>query len=531
MKRFFILTFSLCLVGGTLFATGSSQAGSPSSGVTGEFTATYIRGSYGGDPNEMILYKALEQDTKVKVNWVIIPETIWPERKNILINSGDMPDVFYMNTYTNVELDRYGRQGLFLDLTNHIKQFAPNLQKILGEYPVFKAAITNPADGKIYSVRGMNNRLPSGTTGQMFLYQPWLDKLGLKMPTTYLEFEEVLRAFKTRDPNGNGRADEFPYVFGNGWSGNSSLQQLFAMFGYGYQGTRSGIDSFVEDMNGRAVFVPGTENYKEAIIWLHKLFSEGLFAEEDYAAMDNSLLLAKTFSDVVVAGGFGAFHKTSAYAPAERFNDYVRISVPMKGPHGEQIYVRNNKIMGLTGGGLIITQKAERKVPDIMRWLDAHFETRRSIQMALGPIGVTLEEKPSGIIGYKPTPADTTYNQFRYGNCPVDAPFFIAPQSWGSIIDFMEEDIDRIPWVQNDLAPYFTQYFIYSYPVANETTFIQGRGQEIENYVKTTQAKWLMQGGIESEWNAFQARLRDMGVEEYTRIMQNQIDRFVQYSK
>ena len=95
----------------------------------------------------------------------------------------------------------------------------------------------------------------------------------------------------------------------------------------------------------------------------------------------------------------------------------------------------------------------------------------------------------------------------------------------------MEEDIDRIPWVQNELAPYLTQWFIAPYPVAEETQFVQTKGKEIEDYVKTTQAKWLMSGGIEREWDAFQARLKTMGVDEYTRVMQNQIDRINQYAK
>ena len=32
----------------------------------------------------------------------------------------------------------------------------------------------------------------------------WLDNLGLEVPTTYQEFEDVLTAFKEQDANGNG---------------------------------------------------------------------------------------------------------------------------------------------------------------------------------------------------------------------------------------------------------------------------------------------------------------------------------------
>lgn len=43
----------------------------------------------------------------------------------------------------------------------------------------------------------------------------WLEKLYFDMPTTTEELKEVLIAFKTKDPNGNGKADEIPLSFIN----------------------------------------------------------------------------------------------------------------------------------------------------------------------------------------------------------------------------------------------------------------------------------------------------------------------------
>ena len=41
-------------------------------------------------------------------------------------------------------------------------------------------------------------------------------------------------------------------------------------------------DQLEIEVYGKVVFVPGTENFREAVIWLHKLFAEGLLSEEDY---------------------------------------------------------------------------------------------------------------------------------------------------------------------------------------------------------------------------------------------------------
>ena len=41
--------------------------------------------------------------------------------------------------------------------------------------------------------------------------QDWLDKLGLKAPQNVDELYTVLKAFRDRDPNGNGKKDEIPW--------------------------------------------------------------------------------------------------------------------------------------------------------------------------------------------------------------------------------------------------------------------------------------------------------------------------------
>ena len=60
----------------------------------------------------------------------------------------------------------------------------------------------------------------------------WLDELGLEIPTTTEELKEVLIAFKTQDPNGNGEADEIPMSFIIN-DGDEDPALLFGAFGLG----------------------------------------------------------------------------------------------------------------------------------------------------------------------------------------------------------------------------------------------------------------------------------------------------------
>ena len=68
---------------------------------------------------------------------------------------------------------------------------------------------------------------------KLWVYKPWLDTLGLEVPTTTEEFEAMLIAFKEQDPNGNGIADEVPFsgsVEGLGGWHNSVDQNLMNAF-------------------------------------------------------------------------------------------------------------------------------------------------------------------------------------------------------------------------------------------------------------------------------------------------------------
>ena len=493
-----------------------------------EFSATFLKNDWHGDPNDMEVLKKLEEEANVKVHWEIYPNATWGEKKNLLLNSGDLPDVFYMNAVNAVDIEKYGPQGLFVDLTDLIPQYAPRLQAVLDDMPTFKAICISPTDGKMYTIARAAERPANSLVGQMYFYKPWLDQLNLSIPTTSDEFYTVLKAFKEKDPNGNGQADELPFAFANS-EPNYSISSLFGMFGYGYGGVANN-GSMFNNVDGEAVFVPATENFKKAIKYFNKLFQEELFSMEDYATVDTKLLNSKLHSDPVTVGSFIAFN-SNIVVPAERLDDYVRIEAPMKGPGGDQLWMLAASKNNISGTQFVMTKEAENQEA-IMRWLDAHFDPETSIQLFLGPIGVNLLDNDNdGKLEYAPVPEGQSYSEYRYGNCPVHVPCVIQADQWGKDVDVMEEDVERLDYMQTTLKPYLKQSFVYNYPNADESQYMLTKGKDINDYVVKTQAKWLTEGGIEEEWDGFLKKLNDMGIDEYTEIMQNQIDRFEEYGK
>ena len=120
----------------------------------------------------------------------------------LAVAAKNIPDVVY--DWTQENFNKYGMQGALIPLNDLIEKFAPNYKKFLEENPAVKYFST-ASDGNIYFVPFVADGDPS--TG-WFIRQDWLDKLGMKAPTTVYEFYKTMVAFRDKYPNGNGKKDE-----------------------------------------------------------------------------------------------------------------------------------------------------------------------------------------------------------------------------------------------------------------------------------------------------------------------------------
>ena len=48
----------------------------------------------------------------------------------------------------------------------------------------------------------------------------------------------------------------------------------------------------------------------------------------------------------------------------------------------------------------------------------------------------------------------------------------------------------------------------------------------IDSYVKQQASKWVVDGGIEEEWDSYLANLKNMGLDEFIKIQQDAYDRY-----
>ena len=164
-------------------------------------------------PEEMPAVQRLDELTGIKTEWEVIKGSDWDTKLNLMFASGEYPDVIIAPN-GQVDDEEYGvTQQLLIPMDDLIEQYMPNYTSRRDAEDDDPTVSLVASDGQTYSVGylvGQN----INTNQHYFINQTWLDALGLETPTDVESLTEVLRAFKTGDPNGNGEADEVPLEMG-----------------------------------------------------------------------------------------------------------------------------------------------------------------------------------------------------------------------------------------------------------------------------------------------------------------------------
>ena len=112
----------------------------------------------------------------------------------------------------------------------------------------------------------------------VMIRRDWLKNLGLETPTTVDEFTEMLRAFKTQDPDGNGKDDTYGIAIPK-WDGKNNFgpfDQIATWFG--------APNTYKIDEGGNVVPDFLTDEYNEYLDYAKSLYDEGLI-NQDFAVL------------------------------------------------------------------------------------------------------------------------------------------------------------------------------------------------------------------------------------------------------
>lgn len=494
---------------------GFNETGLPIVDETLTLSIAGEKASLAPDYNEMELVQQWEEDTNVAIEWNMLAPEVYLDKRNLLLASNDLPDAFLNSKFTDDELVRYGTDGTLIPLEGLIEQYAPNLQAIFEERPELKAAVT-ASDGHIYSLPSAEELGLAAVPFFWSINKSWLDALGLDVPTTVDEYHDALVAFKTQDPNGNGKADEIPLSFINNWW-CADIGDLFAALG----GIANNADHRIV-RDGEVIYTGADERYRDAIATLHEWYEEGLIDPESFT-QDDKAYLAKGKTETPVLGSY-VWWETAEVVGTDRADEYVLLPV-LEGVEGQLVGRSNYADFGRNAFAIT---SANEFPSATMRWVDELYEPVMAAQVSYGPVGETLVENADGVLEQAELPEGVNAGELRQKVAlGAGAPHVLTREHFETVVLPEPRALERLIDLEEHYLPYAEPE---NYPSVffsvEELEEIGSIEADIKALVEQKRAEWITSGGVEGEWDGYVSQLESMGLDRLVEIWQAGYDRF-----
>lgn len=472
------------------------------------------------DPNEKLIYQRLEDQTGLHVKWKNYTSDAFVEKRNLAVASGDLPDAIIDAAYSDYDLLKLAKDGAIVPVEDLIEKYMPNLQKVLQDAPEYKAMMT-ATDGHIYSfpwIEELGSGKESIHSVDCFpwINVEWLNKLGLKMPTTTEELKQVLIAFKTKDPNGNGKADEIPMSFIIN-KGGEDLAFLFGSFGLG-----DNWDHTVVSNDGKVMYTAADPGYKEAMKFFNELYKEGLIDVEAFD-QDWNTYLAKGKDE-----RYGLYF-TWDKGNITGMNDKYDLMSPLAGPDGHINVARTNG-MGFDRGRAVITS-ANKNLELTAKWIDQLYEPHQSVQDNWGTYGDKKQQnifeldQATGMLKHLPLNGAAPVELRQ--KTSVGGPLAILDEYYGNITTKPDDAAWRLGLMKEVMVPHMTADNIYPkvFFSLDELKKLSTIEADLTAYVNRKRAEWITTGKVDEEWKDYLAELDRLGLQEWLKIKQAGYDR------
>lgn len=461
-------------------------------------------GTFVFDDNWSVFKEAAEK-TNVSLKGVA-PKTSTnsAEAFNLMIASGEIPNFVYGNKNS---INEYAKEGAFLELDKLIKEHAPNIKKLIDEKPEIRAANV-ASDDKLYVVPYVYSE---GAAQGYFIRQDWLNKLGLKQPQNVEEYYNVLKAFREKDPNENGKKDEIPY-FHRPFSTDPNLAKYDLVTLWG-----ANEDLYLD--GDKVKFGPIDENYGKAMQEIAKWYKEGLIDPEIFTRGNQ----AREFMLGNNLGGSTRDWFASTSALNEQLKDQVPglnfvPFAPPENTEGKRVEpTSRNPVMDT---GLAIGHTTEDPVAAI-KYLDFLFTEEGRTLMNYGVEGETydlVDGKP--VLKDEILKSESVPEKLRQYGAQTNLPYQHDAEYENQFLN--EIAIEGVNmYVENN---YFRKLFPRLGHTKDEEKVISGTKTQLTTYINETVQKWIM--GVEPvDHKAFVKELKRLGVDDYIKTNQAAYDR------
>ena len=484
------------------------------------------------EPNNRTIFKRLEDDTNVHVEWTAIPSDQWGDKISLnMANVNTLTDFVFNAGFGDSDLIRYADQGVIIPVEDYIDEYMPNLKAVFDKYPEYRTMCTDE-NGHIWALPWIEQLGSEKTAIQTvgnnmtFINQKWLDFLGLETPTTVDEFEAVLKAFQEHAP-------ELQKEFGIDGDiipmscivNDQDPNLLINGFGDGIGDVDMGQHIAVTD-DKKVICTATTDGFRKGVEWLHQLYAEGLIDPECFT-QDWSTYVAK-----------GKSHRygvcfTWDVANIDNINDYV----PLKALKADTVNVtpqNGSFTSGFDRGRCVVTSVCKNPAL-ICAWLDQMYDPFQSPQNNWGTYGeddefdiFELSENANGDPMLKHAPlGDASPVEVREAEC-VSGPLAILDEYYDVYVTCPDDAQYRLDWIKDYYTEDMHNQYVYPrvFMSAEDTEKLSTIQTDLVSYLNSSKAEFIRDGITDESWNAYLDQVNSYGIDEYLAIYQQYLDAY-----
>lgn len=476
-----------------------------------------------GNLSETPFAKMIKEDTGVNINFIHPPQGQESSQFNIVVSSGQMPDIMSYNwsTYANGGAAGAVRDNLIIPINTILeKGGAPSLKALLDTDPVWK--------DNIYTDEGWLPGFPSIVAKSQTVYygpmirQDLLDKVGMEVPETLEEIDKVLYAFKDL-----GVKIPLEVLLGKDMVATNAIVGGFGI----------GASYYVDD-NGKVKYGPAEPKFKDFLTLMNRWFNDGIY-DKEFATLDGS----GRFGAEVLSGNIGlAFGANGGdwgkWLPAlEETHPEVKF-VPMPYPSQEKGKLAEFGHMENRSGSAYtaITTSCEN-IELAAKLLDYAYSEDGHMAVNYGVKDRDWKYDADGIVRFTPNITDTALN----GNQAVATAMgqhtasgivgFGRVQDEGilNVLFSREDQKENVrTWTKTNMEAHHFPNVQYTTEESQELATIK---TAVETYMHEMLYKFI--GGVESldTWDTYIENYKSIGLDRALEIMQNAYDRYLARTK
>jgi putative aldouronate transport system substrate-binding protein len=466
--------------------------------------------------NDTPFAQYLIEQTGVEVEFIHPAQGQELEQFNLLLASGKMPDIVEYSWLTQYlgGPDAAIRNNMMFPLNDVLETWAPDYLKVLEENPVLmKMAKTD--EGNFYGFPLIQLDAALLTTAGTIIRKDWLDDLGLAVPETLDDWENVLTRFKNEKGATvplAGDAKGLGFFYFNAIIGAYGIQTSF----------------YVE--NAKIKFGPLEPSFKTWLVRMKDWYAKGLI-DPDFA-----INVRKEKEANVLNGKTGIFFgyaqstmgaMSAAIKDIDPKADFIGIKYPVLNKGERPKMGQKNFQLSYANPVAVVNPKSEH-VETAVKLLNYGYSDEGYILFNFGVEGKTFNfvngfpQMVDSIL--KPEKGSVAQTWSVHARSPYNGPFV---QSGDFLTQYMDRQSLReaiVIWGDTDAAQYNLPPLFISTDDSKEYNQIRSN---LNSFVEEWVIKAITgQGNIDEFESVFIKTINEIGVDKAVQILQAAYDRF-----